>query len=309
MKTFTFILMVLIAPTIKTNAQIPNNGFEDWTNIGNCIEPTSWYSFYSLFDSTGSYCPVTRSTDHYPDNIGSYSVRIANDTAIWNSGITPGSFLGWGMLLSTELNDRPLFPVTGHPKALRGYYKFLPQNGDTMNININLYKNGVAITMGRFQSDVETPDWTSFQIYFNDTSYSSVDSARISLSSSNEPKDGSKGPLGNSVLYIDNLSFDTLITSVGSSSRELPIRFNLEQNYPNPFNPTTTISFSLPSKSFVSLKVFDVVGREVATLLDGIEEPGLKLVTFNANGLVSGVYYYRLQTTSFTETKKLTLLR
>lgn len=129
------------------------------------------------------------------------------------------------------------------------------------------------------------------------------------MSSSNEPKDGSKGPLGNSILYIDNLSFDTLITSVGSSSRELPIRFNLEQNYPNPFNPTTTISFSLPSKSFVSLKVFDVVGREVATLLDGIEEPGLKLVTFNANGLVSGVYYYRLQTTSFTETKKLTLLR
>lgn len=106
MKFLTFILFLLIA--MKTNAQIPNNGFEIWRNVGNCAEPTSWYSFYSIFDSSGSYCPITRSTDHYPFDVGSYSVRIANDTSIWNTGIIPESFLDWEMLSSAELNDRPL---------------------------------------------------------------------------------------------------------------------------------------------------------------------------------------------------------
>src|ERR1035437_8033276 len=104
MKKITIILTVLIAMTMKSNAQIPNSGFENWTTVNNCIEPTSWHSIYSLMDSSGNYCQVTRSTDHYPVSVGSYSVRIANDTAIWNSGISPGYFLGWGILTSTKSN-------------------------------------------------------------------------------------------------------------------------------------------------------------------------------------------------------------
>jgi hypothetical protein len=94
-------------------------------------------------------------------------------------------------------------------------------------------------------------------------------------------------------------------------------KFNLYTNYPNPFNPTTTISFSLPLKSSVSLKVFDLIGREVATLISNELSAGNHSMQWNAEKMPSGVYFYRLQARqiidgqagSFTETKKILLLR
>jgi hypothetical protein len=307
MRKTIILLMVLIALTINSTAQIPNNGFEDWRTVGNCIEPVNWYSFYSLFDSAGNYCPVTRSTDHYPESIGTYSVRIANDTTIWNSGEEPGSFLGWGMLLSTRLDDRPLFPLTGHPTSLCGYYKFLPQNGDTMNINIYLYHNGSEVSNGHLRSGASTSDWISFNLEFS--SYEIADSARITLSASIEPKDGS-GVKGNSVLYVDNLSFDVLISSLAEQiADKMPGTFVLDQNYPNPFNPSTTISFNLPERSFVSLKLFDLTGREVTTLVAAELPAGHQTIQWNAADMTSGVYFYHLQAGTHNATKKLVLIK
>jgi ligand-binding sensor domain-containing protein len=99
------------------------------------------------------------------------------------------------------------------------------------------------------------------------------------------------------------------IASDIEQNRFIPFKFSLNQNYPNPFNPTTTISFSTPSKSYVSLKIFDVIGREVATLISGELSGGDHFQQWNASCLPSGVYFYRLQAASFTETKKLVLLR
>jgi hypothetical protein len=89
----------------------------------------------------------------------------------------------------------------------------------------------------------------------------------------------------------------------------LPKVFLLFQNFPNPFNPTTRIEYAIPKTSHVSLKVFDVLGREVATLVDELQDVGSKSVEFDASGLASGVYLYRLQAGGFVETKKLLLLR
>jgi hypothetical protein len=100
-----------------------------------------------------------------------------------------------------------------------------------------------------------------------------------------------------------------MITSVARLSTDLPTHFILNQNYPNPFNPTTTITFALPVKSFVSLKIFDALGREVETLLAEELSVGTYSKQWDASGLPSGVYFYRLQAGSFMETKKLLLLR
>lgn len=89
----------------------------------------------------------------------------------------------------------------------------------------------------------------------------------------------------------------------------LPRRPELSQNYPNPFNPTTTISFQLPSKSFVMLKIFDLLGREVSSLVSEELPAGNHLRQWNAEGLASGVYLYRLQAGSFNQTKKLVLMK
>ncbi len=89
----------------------------------------------------------------------------------------------------------------------------------------------------------------------------------------------------------------------------MPKHFALEQNYPNPFNPTTLISYQLPVASTVSLKVYDVLGREVATLVNEQQEVGAYSVTFNANALSSGIYFYRLQAGNFVATKKMMLVK
>jgi aminopeptidase N len=92
-------------------------------------------------------------------------------------------------------------------------------------------------------------------------------------------------------------------------SQTLPDRFALEQNYPNPFNPSTRISFTIPHSSFVILKVFDVLGREVATLVNEEMRPGYYQVDWDANDVPSGVYFYRLSAGSFTQTMKALLTR
>ncbi|BDQ02785.1 YCF48-related protein [Ignavibacterium sp.] len=90
---------------------------------------------------------------------------------------------------------------------------------------------------------------------------------------------------------------------------DLPTEFALEQNYPNPFNPTTKISWQSPVGSWQTLKVFDILGNEVATLVDEYKEPGRYEVEFDASDLSSGVYIYRLQADAFISTKKMVLLR
>ncbi len=88
-----------------------------------------------------------------------------------------------------------------------------------------------------------------------------------------------------------------------------PIGFSLEQNFPNPFNPSTQIKFSVGASSFVSVKVFDALGREVRTLVNQQLETGAYVTTLSAENLSSGMYYYTLQTGSFTETKKMLLMK
>jgi hypothetical protein len=88
-----------------------------------------------------------------------------------------------------------------------------------------------------------------------------------------------------------------------------PSTYNLGQNYPNPFNPSTAIRFDLPLRSFVTLKVYDMIGREVATLVNGFQEAGSHEIKFDASGLPSGIYFYRISTDKFTETKKLVLIK
>lgn len=100
-----------------------------------------------------------------------------------------------------------------------------------------------------------------------------------------------------------------------SNENRLPTTFALHQNYPNPFNPETSIAFDLPQVSFVTLKVYDILGQEVATLIDGPQDAGYRSARFRADNLPSGVYFYRLHARSstsaqgFVATRKLILLR
>ncbi len=101
-----------------------------------------------------------------------------------------------------------------------------------------------------------------------------------------------------------------MITAINHDlSNNRPKSFSLDQNYPNPFNPTTTINYQLPTNGLVTLKVYDILGREVATLVNEKQNRGNYSVTFNASRLASGVYFYRLAAGSFVSVKKLMLVK
>jgi hypothetical protein len=105
-------------------------------------------------------------------------------------------------------------------------------------------------------------------------------------------------------------NWDSVATGVDAPPDQgIPKRFALEQNYPNPFNPTTAISYQLPAFGNVVLKVYNVLGREVATLVNEKQAAGKYSVTWNAASMPSGVYFYRLQAGAHSGTKKLVLLK
>ena len=97
-------------------------------------------------------------------------------------------------------------------------------------------------------------------------------------------------------------------TSINSITSE-PGKFTLSQNYPNPFNPVTRLDYSIPVQGFVSLKVYDALGKEVASLVNEKKNTGLYEVEFNGSGLSSGIYFYTLTADNFTETKRMILLK
>jgi hypothetical protein len=106
---------------------------------------------------------------------------------------------------------------------------------------------------------------------------------------------------------IDGRSYGSVTSA--RVERTQAYEYRLSQNYPNPFNPSTTISFSIPSRSFVSLKIFDLLGREVATLVSEELTAGSHARQWNASGFPSGMYFYRLQAGAYTATKRLLLVK
>jgi hypothetical protein len=110
------------------------------------------------------------------------------------------------------------------------------------------------------------------------------------------------------VIQTVNFSISQTTTSVTPSS-EVVESYRLSQNYPNPFNPSTTITFALPQAGKTTLKVFNILGQEVVSLVDGYENGGIHQIVFNGDRLSSGVYFYQLKSGSFVQSKKMVLLK
>jgi phosphatidylserine/phosphatidylglycerophosphate/cardiolipin synthase-like enzyme len=210
--------------------------------------------------------------------------------------------VGFALLTLTRTDiSGPILAQKNAGKKVRGLldngtdqgsqYTYLLSNG----VDIHL-KTGPGLLHHKYGIiDAEDPHWNSVTITGSHNWTSSAEN------SNNENmliiRDGN---ITNQFLqefaarYYQFGGTDSISVGVAQGDDHIPSGFSLSQNYPNPFNPTTTISFSIPQSSFVILKVYDILGRETATLVNAPEKQGSYAVRFGGAGLASGVYFYRL---------------
>ena len=105
------------------------------------------------------------------------------------------------------------------------------------------------------------------------------------------------------------LHYHETVTNSNDKNVQTPDKFILSQNYPNPFNPSTTIQYSIPESGNVSLKVFNILGEEVADLVNKFQQHGIYKMNFNAGDLSSGIYFYSLNVNNYSSVKKMILLK
>ncbi|MCX8056196.1 MAG: T9SS type A sorting domain-containing protein [Ignavibacteria bacterium] len=165
--------------------------------------------------------------------------------------------------------------------------------------------------------------WTALAALGNDNLFTPVEGFRIPIDFSINDRDN--GPEREGILTYSPYNEDQswrdvsrwLYTWIGNRWDPLSVErqdvmvkdYQLYQNYPNPFNPTTEIQFALPKQDYVTLKVYDVLGKEISTLIEGDLQPGVYKVKFDAGKLSTGVYYYRLTSGSFSQTKKMMIIK
>ena len=287
MKKTTLIFSSLFFIALLAKAQIPNSGFENWTSAGAYQDPTYWGSTNSY--SAGPFYAVTKSLDNFPVSVGTYSVRIENNIAAFPP------YAGRGALFTGPPPPQPNFPIVGAPTSLTGYYKFDSQNNDTMFIQIQLYYQGNSVAFGQYTSAASVSAWSSFNIPIS--AYALADSGSMILVAYNA-NGFNFVPHGNSVLYVDNLNFDYLITGVDQlKSGSTP--FDL---YPNPASDFVAVNRNVANTASITAAIFNPLGELVKS--ETITNNGQKI---SVKELANGIYTIELKSTEGSEKQKLVI--
>lgn len=272
--TITFVSLAIFSGIAF--AQIPNSGFENWAGGG----PVGWITSNNPSDTT-----IFQTTDAHS---GTYAA-MGRVVGVSGSGLSP--------LLTA------VFATTSRPSNVTCYVKFNRGGTDTLFIAAAFLKDTSFIAFGQQGITTNMASYTQVQVPMTYYSNATPDSAAITIQV--HPYFGSTS---GTVFYADDFAFSGTSGVQGNAS-PLPGTYTLEQNYPNPFNPTTIISYSIPTRSYVTLAVFNMLGQKVADLVNGDKDAGAYAVTFDGTGLASGVYLYRIQAGSFVQSRKLVILK
>lgn len=275
-------LCVAFFSAAMVRAQIPNAGFETWSSGS----PTGWYSL----------------TAAIPGSIQQSSAAHGGSSAARGNVVSFSGFTITPILAAGE--DGLGFPVSQRHAMLSGFYQFNSAGGDALAVTVGMLQGGSVIAAGGFIATTNQASYAQFDVPINYGAAGDPDTAYIQFTII----DTASGTIDvGSYFIVDDLAFSG-ITSAEDPTRA-PSRFELARNYPNPFNPSTRITFTLPEAAFVSLKVFDVLGREIGTLASEHLPRGEYTRTWDGSGQPGGVYFYRIQAGEFTQTRKLLLVK
>ena len=283
---YTIILVVLISFSF-IRSQVPNGGFENWTTG----EPDFW---------------ITNNDDTLI-TISQSNISHSGSSALKGECIPffPPFLPVIGPVGICDGDDGYGFPIEFRYNSLKGFYKLNSQGGDQIYISLLLIADTTAIGVGAILLN-SAASYTEFGIPITYIDASTPNKCIISFQILN-PVGGVNVTLG-SEMYLDDLELSMDIVSDVENEFQT-LTFQLEQNYPNPFNPSTKISYSIPQEGDVTLKIYDVLGNEVATLVSEEKPAGVYEVEFNAGNLSSGIYLYKLTAGNFIQTRKMILIK
>ncbi len=273
-----------------TALTIPNYDFEQWGKAS-FDNPQLWHSNADELVSTSGFDPVVKTNDAVS---GNYAVRLQNNLSQTSKAANIGSG-------TRDVNSVPTFAISAKHLTLNGYVKYFPQNADTLNINVTMYLHGMPIGSGILNIDTAISVYTPFSAdiyYFNNTDI--PDSAQISITV------GTWNPRGNSVAYIDNLSFDGYrpVTSIVNA----PYNDVSCKVYPNPANNNLTLELN-GFTGKISLAIDDIIGRNIFDEYDNVGQNGSAIKTLNVSTLPEGTYLVRIQSEKAAATRKFIIQR
>lgn len=171
-------------------------------------------------------------------------------------------------------------------------------NYGTGNLNIsNITSSASQFSITDFPSVIPQNEFAFARIRFRPDQFSQTFSSTLSVESND------------TTIYVNVTGYSNNTSGVTTISSEIPVEYSLLQNYPNPFNPVTNLEFGISKSEFVTLKIYDNLGKEIITLVNGNLNPGTYRYSFDAAGLTSGLYFYKLETDNFSATKKMLLVK
>jgi len=257
-----------------TTENVPNSDFEVWeSNIRNYLDDWYYGDKYTINPSHPEIEPVSRTTDAQH---GTYA-------ALLQTYIFPDDTINGGISMGPQWNI-PGFKVNGRHQALTAYYKFFPENNDSMTVDVNMFKNHINIGDGAFQSSEQVTGYSPLivNIIYRDTIV--PDSCHISI------QQWTTKPRGSSKLYIDNLNFDGFLSEVKQPEVTTEDISNFIV-YPNPITDMATVAFSISQDEHITIKMFDISGKKVAVIADGKYKAGNNIIKVSAEGLQKGFYF------------------
>lgn len=277
---FPFFILLL---TTSVMAQIPNNSMEEWSGD----VPTNW-----LPGNYENYVFVTPVADPHS---GSFAARI--ETKEINSVLIQG-------IISAGA-DGSGFPISQRYNQVSLYYKFHKTVSTAyITFSVGVKKGEDGIGAGVVGITTHTDQYVALNIPIHYVTNDIPDRAVITIAITDQTLNTAAS---GSYVEVDDFSFD-FISGVDNANNS-PNKFELQQNFPNPFNPSTAIKYSVPETGNVTLKVYDIIGNEVATLVNETKPAGDYEVHFSPANLSSGIYIYRLQAGSQILTRKMTYLK
>jgi hypothetical protein len=283
-KSLLSVFTILLFHLTLTAQEIPNPGFENWDGVTG--EPIDWL------------------TNNPPSGPSTVFQSLNSHSGMWSAALRVQSVGGFPLFpVLTAGADGMGIPVTQRYEALNGYYEFTPDTGDIFSVTVQMWSGGAQgslIGSGIFISSIDPGNWTQFSAPITYSQTGTPDWCIITIAVI------TKGNILTTAV-VDDLSFGSA-NSV-EQINGLPEDFNLAQNYPNPFNPATKIQYSIPEASFVQLKVYDIIGNEVAILVNENQSAGTYRANFSGEGLSSGLYIAQLSTGNFVQTIKMSLLK